>query len=354
MRIDVNAFLGAYPWSRVPGTTPTALLAAMDRVAIDSAWVTHLPGLFWRDPTEGNPWLYETCRTLPRLRPVPAVHPGLAHWQAESYAGVPLCDSAATIVGHLAIIDDKPMPDGVRALEIMRIFATRAGAELERLRVDAALRDSEQRLSRVIESAMDGIVTMDAGRRLVLFNTAAEKIFGCSAAAAIGQPLDRFLTAGFRRALDRSLETLHGGGQAQRYVWAPEGLTARSADGREFPIEATISHVSVGGRTLYTLILRDVDERRQAEAQLRRLHLQNEYLQEEIRSVHNVDEIVGQSAALHDALEKVRLVGDTDSSVLILGETGTGRSSSRAPSTRAAGAKTGRSSRSTAQRCRRA
>jgi len=81
MRIDVNAFLGAYPWSRVPGTTPTALLAAMDRVAIDAAWVTHLPGLFWRDPTEGNPWLYETCRTLPRLRPVPAVHPGLAHWQ---------------------------------------------------------------------------------------------------------------------------------------------------------------------------------------------------------------------------------------------------------------------------------
>ena len=63
MRIDVNAFLGAYPWSRVPGTTPTALLAAMDRVAIDAAWVTHLPGLFWRDPTEGNAWLYETCRS---------------------------------------------------------------------------------------------------------------------------------------------------------------------------------------------------------------------------------------------------------------------------------------------------
>jgi predicted TIM-barrel fold metal-dependent hydrolase len=81
MRIDVNAFLGAYPWSRLPGTSPAALLAAMDRVEIDTAWVTHLPGLFWRDPTEGNPWLYETCRTHPRLRPVPAVHPGLAHWQ---------------------------------------------------------------------------------------------------------------------------------------------------------------------------------------------------------------------------------------------------------------------------------
>jgi uncharacterized protein len=81
MRIDVNAFLGAYPWSRVPGTAPASLLAAMDRVGIDTAWVTHLPGLFWRDPTEGNPWLYETCRAQSRLRPVPAVHPGLPHWQ---------------------------------------------------------------------------------------------------------------------------------------------------------------------------------------------------------------------------------------------------------------------------------
>ena len=81
MRIDVNAFLGAYPWSRLPGTSPEALLAAMDRVRIDLAWVSHLPGLFWRDPTEGNSWLYQTCRAHPRLRPVPAVHPGLAHWQ---------------------------------------------------------------------------------------------------------------------------------------------------------------------------------------------------------------------------------------------------------------------------------
>ena len=80
MRIDVNAFLGAYPWARVPGTSPQALVAALDRAAIDEAWVTHLPGLFWRDPTEGNAWLYETCAAMPRFKPIPAVHPGLAHW----------------------------------------------------------------------------------------------------------------------------------------------------------------------------------------------------------------------------------------------------------------------------------
>jgi len=81
MRIDVTAFLGAYPFSRVPGTTPESLLAALDRAEIDEAWVTHLPGLFWRDPTGGNPWLYQTCKAHPRLKPVPALQPALAHWQ---------------------------------------------------------------------------------------------------------------------------------------------------------------------------------------------------------------------------------------------------------------------------------
>ena len=87
MRLDVNSFLGSYPFRRVPGTSPDALLRAMDRVAIDQAWVTHLPGIFWRDPAAGNPWLYETTGRHDRLRPVPAVHPGLAGWEAGAERG---------------------------------------------------------------------------------------------------------------------------------------------------------------------------------------------------------------------------------------------------------------------------
>ncbi len=81
MRIDANVFLGAYPYRRVPGTSVAAVIRALDRVGVDQAWVTHLPGLFWRDPTEGNAWLYETARAEPRLRPVAAVHPELPGWQ---------------------------------------------------------------------------------------------------------------------------------------------------------------------------------------------------------------------------------------------------------------------------------
>jgi predicted TIM-barrel fold metal-dependent hydrolase len=98
MRTDVNAFLGAYPYRRVPGTAPEAVLAAMDRAGIDEAWVSHLPGIFWRDPAAGNDWLVETARAHPRFKPVPAVHPELAGWEvvlrhaAEAGAPAVRCD----------------------------------------------------------------------------------------------------------------------------------------------------------------------------------------------------------------------------------------------------------------------
>jgi predicted TIM-barrel fold metal-dependent hydrolase len=103
MPTDVNAFVGSYPFRRVPGTAPEAVVAAMDRVGIDDAWVTHLPGVFWRDPTEGNAWLLELTRGHPRLRPVPAVHPGLADWRdalrAAADAGAPAVRADPTFYG---------------------------------------------------------------------------------------------------------------------------------------------------------------------------------------------------------------------------------------------------------------
>jgi predicted TIM-barrel fold metal-dependent hydrolase len=81
--IDVNTFLGPYPWRRIPGTTPEEVLVAMDRVGIRSAWVSHLPSLFWKDPAEGNGWLYDAVARRPRFLAVPVIHAGLPHWEAD-------------------------------------------------------------------------------------------------------------------------------------------------------------------------------------------------------------------------------------------------------------------------------
>lgn len=81
MRIDANAFLGDYPFRRVAGGTPKALLAAMARTGIGEAWVSNLAAVLWKDPTEGNAALYQAAHAHRELRPVPAVHPELANWK---------------------------------------------------------------------------------------------------------------------------------------------------------------------------------------------------------------------------------------------------------------------------------
>ena len=63
---------------------------------------------------------------------------------------------------------------------------------------EATARESEVRLEAIVRSAMDAIITVDSDQRIVLFNAAAEKMFGCAAAEAIGQPLERFIPERFR------------------------------------------------------------------------------------------------------------------------------------------------------------
>ena len=133
------------------------------------------------------------------------------------------------------------------------------------IRLEQALRESKERLAGIVSSAMDAIITVDEDHRIVLFNEAAERMFGCPAAEALGQPLNRFIPERFRaRTPNTSAASAKLAAQAGR--WALSALTALRADGTEFPIEAAISKIEVGGRKLYTVIHRDITERKQAES----------------------------------------------------------------------------------------
>jgi len=249
----------------------------------------------------------------------------LAAIGAESYLAIPLADRAGEVMGHLALIDVKPMSGDPSELSVLRIFAARAGAELERMRAEELLRRSEERLGSILASAMDAIVTIDESRCITLFNNAAERIFGCSKSWAQGQPFDRFLSKGFRNLLERHLRESTGKSAKPQPVWAPEGLTALRANREEFPIEATLSPLELGGKRYYTFILRDVDERRKIEAELHRLQTENVFLQEEISAPYRFEEMIGGSPAMRSLFSDVEQVAGTDSTVLIIGETGTGK-----------------------------
>jgi PAS domain S-box-containing protein len=99
----------------------------------------------------------------------------------------------------------------------------------------------------------------------VVFNQAAEEMLRCSASEVMGQTIDRFIPPAARAAHRRHIPAFGQTGVTNRSMHSLQPLTALRADGDEFPIEATISQVEVGGEKLYTVIMRDITERRRAE-----------------------------------------------------------------------------------------
>jgi PAS domain S-box-containing protein len=160
---------------------------------------------------------------------------------------------------------------------------------------------SEQRLNAIIGSAMDAIITVDEKQDIVLFNAAAERIFGCPSSDAVGRPLDRFLPPRFRAAHRTHVERFGQTGVTMRRMGENIVLAGLRADGDEFPIDASISQVVVGGQRFYTVILRDITERQKGAAQLEASHRE---LRELYGAMHEVREAerIRIARELHDEL----------------------------------------------------
>ena len=166
---------------------------------------------------------------------------------------------------------------------------------------EATAREGEARLEAIMRSAMDAIITIDADQRIVLCNLAAEKMFGCTPDEAIGTSLDRLIPERFRAAHRAHIERFANTGETSRRMGLQTALWALRADGTEFPIEASISQATVGGRKLLTVILRDITERTRAEQEIHRAH---DELRELAQAMHEVRESERTRIAreLHDEL----------------------------------------------------
>ena len=130
------------------------------------------------------------------------------------------------------------------------------------------LRAIEVQLAGIIHSAMDGIVTVNEKQEIILFNAAAEKMFGCSAKDSIGQHIMRFIPERYREGHAKHVKKFGETRVTNRRMGALGAISGLRANGEEFPIEASISQVKRGKHRLYTVILRDITERKQLEAQL--------------------------------------------------------------------------------------
>ncbi len=139
----------------------------------------------------------------------------------------------------------------------------------KRKQAEEELRTSQQRLAAIIGSAMDAVITLDTDQHIVVFNAAAERIFGCPAREAMGQSLDRFIPEQFREAHRRHILNFGSTETTSRAMYPSGTLYGLRANGQLFPLEAAISQVDVVGERLFAVILRDVTVRKQAEEELR-------------------------------------------------------------------------------------
>jgi PAS domain S-box-containing protein len=172
---------------------------------------------------------------------------------------------AANVIAFMRGLDS-PWLLGVAIISDMLVIG--AGivvAAREVLVAEQRTEASQARLSAIVDSAMDAIITVDENQHIVLFNRAAEKLFQCSREEALGTPLERFIPERFRAAHRGHIERFARTGVTSRRMGDVTTLWALRADGQEIPIEASISQAAEGGRHLYTVILRDISLRLQAQ-----------------------------------------------------------------------------------------
>jgi formate hydrogenlyase transcriptional activator len=242
----------------------------------------------------------------------------------DSYMGVPFLDGEGKVLGHLAVFDERPMPPEPRRLFIFRIFAARTTAELERLRAEKRLSESERRYRDLYEEAPVGYLSVSGEGQILSTNHRAAQMIGHSADEMNGRSIfDFFAPTPAATGQAPSLRDRFGGGEEF------SGLEAElhRRDGRPLwvslwmkPIRGDDGRVQAG-RAIWV----DITDRVLADAERARLQQQNLYLQDEIKATHNFDAIIGNSPPLCAVLDDVRRVAPTDASVLITGETGTGK-----------------------------
>lgn len=245
----------------------------------------------------------------------------LAKAKIESYLGVPLTDANGEHLGHLAVFHTRPMEAKEKYLFTFRLFAARAAAELERMRMNTALKASEKRFRSLYEDAPIAYLHETVDSQFVSANRAAQRLLGISPEDV---PNVRGLSLiapvpEMQQRIAAALTAIREG-KSQSAI---ELELRRKDDGKPVWVQWW-SVPDPDGQHMRTMLI-DITDRVIAQQEQKRLEAQNLYLREEIQESHNYEEIVGRSPLLLKVFDAIGHVSPTDASVLITGETGTGK-----------------------------
>ncbi len=239
----------------------------------------------------------------------------------QSYLAIPVTSVNGRVLGHLAVMGRRPVELEQLDLSVFRVFGQRVGAELERMQMDAMLKENEQRLRDLFDEAPIAYVNEGLDSRFIRANKTAMKTLGITPDQVEGTYGASFIpdTPEAQRRLKEAFASIGKGIDTSGVV-----LELRRKDnGKPLWIQWW-SRPDPGGTYTRTMFV-DITERVLMEQEKARLEAQAVYLQEEIKGTHNFEELIGSSTTLKKVLKNVERVAPTDSTVLITGETGTGK-----------------------------
>jgi formate hydrogenlyase transcriptional activator len=239
----------------------------------------------------------------------------------DSYIGMPLKGRDGSVLGHICASDPAPMSLVPAQLLLFEAFAASAAAELCRVHLERNARETEACFRDLFDEAPIAYVHEDIESRFIHINKAAMNILGIREDEVHGFRGESLLLARSeaKPGIKEALASISAGNETRGIVMELQ----RKDDASPIYLQWWSKPDPSGSYTRTMFI--DITERVLLEREQVRIRAQNIYLQEEIKSVHNFEEIIGASSGLMHVLEDVRRVAPTDATVLIYGETGTGK-----------------------------
>lgn len=251
----------------------------------------------------------------------------------QSYVAVPIISpGTGMVLGHIAALDTVPMKKEQNQTHILKIFASRAGAEMDRLdalrkleevnkKLSISLEASNQRYRDLFEEAPIAYVHEGLDSKFIKANRAALRILGLrpdEVPFTYGKSLAPD-TLEAKKRLEDAFASVGRGTDTSGVV-----LELRRKDNGQPIWIQWWSNPDPGGQFTRTMFV-DITDRVMMEQEQAKLKAQNQYLQEEIKLTYNFEEIISKSKNFKKILQQIEQVSATDATVLILGESGTGK-----------------------------
>jgi transcriptional regulator with GAF, ATPase, and Fis domain len=254
----------------------------------------------------------------------PRDHKMLNKYKGESYIGASLHDDNGEVIGSLALMNGRPQELSDEIELIIKTIKSRAEAELQRLRREQEIRQRENQMRGLINGVQELLINLNQKGQIIMLNATAEAILGIEEKKSGNYPISRFLTERSRSKLLTLIEDLNSKSR-EKYEWVPGTLGINSITGNSYEMEGTLSRYELDGKIYYTLVLRHHDDKEEGEEKIKQLIDQTEYLREEMEEIKQHNQLVGESNPMKRLLQNIYLVAQADATVLINGETGTGK-----------------------------